>query len=34
MLAGTLFGLLVIPGLYFVFATIHEKMKRVFSSKH
>jgi HAE1 family hydrophobic/amphiphilic exporter-1 len=33
MLVGTLFGLLVIPGLYFVFATINEKLKSIFSSK-
>lgn len=33
MLAGTVFGLVIIPGLYFVFAKIDEKLKKGFSSK-
>jgi hydrophobic/amphiphilic exporter-1 (mainly G- bacteria), HAE1 family len=33
MLVGTVFGLVVIPGLYFVFAKLDVKLKKVFSSK-
>jgi len=28
MLSGTLFGVLLIPGLYFIFATIDQKLKK------